>query len=58
MLGERLYLAVQSRKISQKRLMTLLKFSVEASEFRQFYQNLVAELEPVAVRMKDKKERL
>jgi hypothetical protein len=58
MLGERLYLAVQSRRITRAKLMKLMRFDIGSESFHSFYMKLVAELEPVAKSMKNKKERL
>lgn len=58
MMGERLFLAYQSNRVKRGRLMAWLKQPVEQKNFDSFYADLVAELEPVSHRMRNKKERL
>lgn len=58
MMGERLFLAYHSNRVKKGQLMEWLKHPIEKKDFDSFYADLVAELEPVSHRMRNKKERL
>ena len=45
MLGERLFQAVQSRRLRLSLLMSWLKVDVEADDFAEFYWKLIEQLE-------------
>jgi hypothetical protein len=58
MLGERLYLVWRSRKISVRTLRNWFKQDLQSPDFVEFYDDVVRRLEPVAKKVKTKRERL
>lgn len=58
MMGERLYIAMQSNKIKLSEIVEFLKFDPEQADFIDFYLKILRWLEPVHLEMKSRRERL
>jgi hypothetical protein len=58
MMGERLYIALQSNKIKLVHINEFLKFDIARSDFINFYLQILWWLEPIQVEMKSRRERL
>ncbi len=58
MMGERLYIALQSNKIKLDEIVDFLKFDPQHADFMEFYSKILRWLEPVHLEMKSRKERL
>jgi hypothetical protein len=58
MMGERLYIALQSNKIKLEHVNEFLKFDIARKDFIHFYLQILWWLEPIQVEMKSRRERL
>ena len=58
MMGERLYIAMQSNKIKLDEIVEFLRFDPERADFLEFYLKILRWLEPVHLEMKSRRERL
>ena len=58
MMGERLYIALQSNKIKLGEIVRFLKFDPQRTDFLDFYLKILRWLEPVHLELKSRKERL
>ncbi len=58
MMGERLYIAMQSNKIKLNEIVEFLKFDPDRADFLNFYLKILKWLEPVHLEMKSRRERL
>lgn len=58
MIGERLFIAFDTHKLSHDKILHILKKNLDQADFKDTYKKLVWQLEPMQIEIRSRKERL